>query len=81
MEINTDERSLGLGINLWGSYAYLVGSCTYGAISLRPNFVIVADLHQCDHEEETISQRAPHPKASSGVQGFLSLLGARRGTK
>lgn len=46
-------------------------------ICLRPNFVVVADLYQLDHEGKTINQQAQHPKASFGSRGLchFSALG------
>lgn len=74
---DTDEWSIGVGINLWGPYACWfmlvhVGSCwsgsyKYGALFLRPNIIIDdADRHQPDHEGKTINGQARRPEASFG---------------
>lgn len=55
----------------------LVGSYKYGALFLRPNIIDDVDLHQLNHEDETINEQTWHPKASFGKQSFrhFSALG------
>lgn len=70
IEMGTDERSFGLAVNLWGSFAILVGRCVYGIIFLRPNIIVGVDLHQLYHEERAISQRTRLHWAGFDKQSF-----------
>lgn len=76
-DADTDEQSVGIGINLLlhlDRHRRQLHGWGHSLRPWRPNMIVDGDLHQLHCPEEGFDQDRPHPKAISGQQFFCHFL-------